>query len=89
MKTAFHYYSKADTFSGQKNAKALYKLGNFFFSGQGIGIVNKEKALYYYERAAELGDSDAQNRLGELYEKGQDIGKDLKSAEQWYKKGEQ
>lgn len=88
-KTAFNYYSKADSGSSQNNPKALYKLGNFFYQGLGMNFKNKEKAICYYKKAAELGDSDSLNRLGEIYESGIDVQKNNKIAEQFYLEAEE
>ena len=71
------YYKKSVNVSKEKNAKALYKLG-IFYRKKNIG-----KSNYYLKKAAELGDSDAVNKLGENYEKEGRI----KMAEEFYKTG--
>ena len=67
-KAAFKYYSLSSEYSNEKNVKALYKLGNFYYNGYGNIFINKDKAIYYYKKSAELGDSDALNKLGEIYD---------------------
>lgn len=57
------YYKKSVKVSKEKNSKALFKLGCFY------NEKNYSKAFYYFKKAAELGDSDAINRLGENFEK--------------------
>lgn len=42
-------------------------------------------ALYWYRMAAEIGDLDAQIRLGEIFEAGKLVKQDLESAAYWYK----
>ena len=44
-------------------------MGNIY--GEGIGVpVDKQRALYFYQKSAELGDSGAQNNLGVFYLEG-------------------
>ena len=43
-------------------------------------------AVGFYRRAAEKGDPIAQQRMGELYEKGLAVTKDLRQAAVWYKR---
>lgn len=38
-----------------------------------MNFKNKEKAIWFYKKAAELGDSDSLNWLGEIYESGIDV----------------
>lgn len=40
-----------------------------------MSFSNPQKAIQYYEMAVKLGDSDAMNRLGELYEEGTSVPK--------------
>ena len=47
----------------------------------GLSFSNKEKALNFYNKASELGDSDALNRLGEIYDQGNDVIRDARIAE--------
>ena len=41
LKTSQKYYTKAVEVSSENNAKAMYKLANMLFSGEGNGVVNK------------------------------------------------
>ncbi len=41
-------------------------------------------AIRWYRRAANKGDTAAQNNLGYLYEKGPKTDKDLREAGKWY-----
>jgi TPR repeat protein len=38
LKTSMRYYQKAVKASGEQNAKAMYKLGNFLYSGEAGGV---------------------------------------------------
>jgi FOG: TPR repeat, SEL1 subfamily len=40
----------------------------------------------WYSKAAELGDADAQNNMGYLYEKGYGVPKNYVKAEEWFQK---
>lgn len=55
---------------------------------RGIGILqNLDRALYWYNKAAELGDAYAMNNLGTCYYLGDGVTKDLEKAVYWYSKG--
>lgn len=45
-----------------------------------------EPTVVWYRKAAEQGDSDAQNRLGTMYQNGDDVAKDMEQAVAWYRK---
>lgn len=45
----------------------MNKLGNFFYSGFGVEKIDMAKAIYFYEKAAEMDDSDALINLGFVY----------------------
>lgn len=47
LKTSMNYYQKAVHKSGEQNAKAMYKLGNLFYSGEAGGIINKGMSTKY------------------------------------------
>ena len=49
--------------------------------------INYEKAVYWYNKSAEQGNSWAMNRLGDCYSEGKGINKDEHLAFEWYKKG--
>ena len=44
------------------------------------------QAFYWYKKAAEAGNSDSMNNLGDMYRDGQGTTKDLEKAKYWYKK---
>ncbi|MCX8627214.1 sel1 repeat family protein, partial [Gilliamella sp. B3976] len=48
---------------------AQYNLGLMYDEGDGVDV-NKEKAIYWYTKAAEQGGREAQNNLGALYQQG-------------------
>ena len=53
----------------------------------GIGTsVNKQKAFELYQKAADLGDTIAQNILGDKYEMGNGMWKDINKAIYWFEK---
>jgi TPR repeat protein len=79
-KTAFGWYTKAVE-TNEKNIAALYNLGNCYQRGEGV-IRDIGKAKEYYTKAAEFGNSDSQNKLGDMaYSK-----KNYREAERLYKK---
>ena len=41
VKTSFNYYNRAVKASDEKNAKAMYKLANLLYSGEGTGLINR------------------------------------------------
>ena len=52
----------------------------------GIGVVkDASQALRWYRKAAEQGDSRAENNLAGLYEEGAVVPQDLEEAVKWYK----
>lgn len=56
-----------------------------YYSGIGTEV-NHEKAVYWYEKAAEQGDAEAQYYLGDMYYKGEGTAADLKQALVWMEK---
>ena len=47
------------------------------------------KAMEWYEKASELGETDAMLSLGRMYECGEGVKKDLQKAAQWYRKAQE
>ena len=45
-----------------------------------------DKAVELYEKSAQLGDSNAMCYLGNCYEEGDGVTKDLNKAREWYTK---
>jgi len=66
----------------KKVAAEQFELGRQYFNGEGVPK-DLEKAVYWYTKAAELGDGSAQWVLGEMYFFGNEIPKDLKKAVYW------
>lgn len=64
MRSAYRHYKVSCDSSNNTNSKALVKLGNLYFTGEGVGIQDKERAVEYYQRAADLGDQDGLNAMG-------------------------
>ncbi len=61
---------------------ALYNLGLFYDADD-----DKTKVFEYMKRAADLGDADAQIRIGYMYEKGIGVEQNYEKAVENYKKG--
>lgn len=68
------------------NARAEAHLGYMYANGYGVQKNNK-KAIYWYQKSADEGDSYGQLRLGHVYSSGR-LGtlKSLKKAIYWYEK---
>lgn len=64
----------------------LYNIGLYYECGTDVFKQNEILAFKYYEHAAKLGYEKAQYKLGECYQKGIGIEKDLSEAESWYMK---
>ena len=56
-----------------------------YYFGKGIKIDNKE-AFKWFEKSANQGNADAQNKLGRMYEYGIEVTQDYKKAFKWYEK---
>ena len=69
----------------QNNSIAEKKLADSF-STKGSTIYNFNLAMYYYQRAAEHGNVQCQFILGQLFEKGEEVEKDISIAAYWYKR---
>ncbi|KAJ1648372.1 hypothetical protein LPJ64_000321 [Coemansia asiatica] len=65
-------------------AMAIYELGQSYRHGWGVSR-NKKTAAYYFEVAAELGDTDAQSDIAACYEKGDGVKRDMKKAAHYYR----
>jgi len=78
------YEALVDATDGKPEAQML--LGQLYFNGEGVEKDIKA-ALYWYDKAANLGFVDAQYRLGVLYFNGTpEIPKDYDKAYQWLQK---
>ena len=69
----------------RKLAKAQFRLGLMYYSGDGIKE-DPEEAVRMYTKAAKLGNADAQYHLGDRYHLGEGVKKDRAEAIRWYKK---
>lgn len=63
---------------------AQYELGRQFYFGDNGRPRDLLMAYQWFVRAAEAGDTGAQNTLGVMYQQGQGIMVDLKLAHHWY-----
>jgi hypothetical protein len=66
-----------------RNIQDQIALGNAYFIGKGVPK-DAKMAAYWFERAASLGDSSAQNEVGFFYQTGTGVAKDPQRAFHWY-----
>lgn len=69
----------------KKDADAQYWMGNFYDFGKGVEV-NKEKAFFWYLKAANGGEITSQINVGNMYRNSIGVNKDLKQSAFWYKK---
>ncbi len=67
-------------------AQGQYQIGNNYFYGQGGTNQDYRQAMYWYRKAADQGDPDAQYILGRLFEEGLGVQRDHGQAKFWYQK---
>jgi TPR repeat protein len=86
-------FSLLDTFEmlgedEEKNAKALYEQGTLNYTGR---VVPRDltQAVKLWQKAAALGNSDAQFALGVIYDKGEGEPKNTAKAMEWWQKAAQ
>ena len=72
--------TRVDADAESKRAEKFLEKGNTTFEAQ-----KYESAVQYYTRAAEMGNAEAQYRLGCCYETGIGVEQDLKEAEFWFR----
>jgi TPR repeat protein len=70
----------------QGNSRAQYDLAVAYLKGAGGIAISNKKALEWIQKSANQGFVPAQNRLGNFYEYGDNVTKDLKLAFNWYQK---
>ncbi|MBW2740392.1 MAG: sel1 repeat family protein [Deltaproteobacteria bacterium] len=58
---------KADKTANQEDGKAEYELGEKYFEGKGVPQDYAE-AAEWYQKAAEIGNPNAQYKLGRMYQ---------------------
>ena len=61
-------------------------IGELYKDGNGVPM-NKQEAVKWFRKAADLGNDDAMWNLGRCYEKGEGVEKNIDQAVYWYKKG--
>ncbi|TPX62931.1 hypothetical protein PhCBS80983_g00200 [Powellomyces hirtus] len=66
---------------------AIYELAMSFKQGWGVPK-SKTTSTYYMTIAAQLGDVDAQQELGECYLRGDGVKRDKKMAAKWFREAE-
>ncbi|MCD8341341.1 MAG: sel1 repeat family protein, partial [Clostridiales bacterium] len=66
-------------------ADAQYNLGLCYDNGRGVAM-DKAKAVYWYEKAAQQGDASAQYNLGGCYYNGQGVARNRTKAKEWFQK---
>ena len=81
-KKAFEFYKLA---AETNNIEAIYKLGTYYYYGQGV-VQDYFEAFRWIRKVAELGYAPAQSSLGYCYEKGIGVAKDEDKAIEWYRK---
>lgn len=69
----------------QKNLAFYYDIGSLYYKGEKIKQDYKE-AIKWYQIAADLNDSNAQNQLGYMYQSGFGVTQDTQEAIKWYQK---
>lgn len=72
-------------FLGYSEESAFYNLGYCYAEGKGI-YQDYQKALYYYKKAADLGNKSAYNNLGCMYGSGKGVERDYYTARRYYQK---
>ena len=75
--TALSWYQK----SARRSSLGQFRLGSMYERGEGVPKSDTEAAVWY-QKAANAGNTDAQRRLGKIYERRGEYGK----AEEWYRK---
>ncbi len=65
------------------NVKEEIRLANDYLTGHGVAQDFGESA-YWFEKAAETGDAQAQEQIGYFYEAGIGVRRDLERAAHWY-----
>jgi len=67
------------------NTEAMFKLGNYYYSGLGV-MQNYEEAAKWLRKAADGGFAKAMNALGWCYYNGQGVTQNYEEAVKWYRK---
>jgi hypothetical protein len=78
-------FQKIFAAAGQGDAKAQYKLGDFYFYGLGV-MRDREIGISWWRKAAKQGEVQSQLRLSKLFSDGKFVPKDSAEAERWAQK---
>ena len=81
--TAINHFIKA---ANQNHINSLNKLGNLYYFENKDIKQDYKKAFGYFIKASDLGDKNAQFRIGWMYESGEGTDKDYKKAVEYYEK---
>lgn len=70
--------------SQNENTDYQYNLGMDYLYGENGKERNDKKAMYWFKKAADLGDASAQNNLAILYAEGKGVSKNENEAERYF-----
>ena len=89
--TKANYNDLTSTYTIQHNKTTIKKEKlddeNYYVKGKRYDDKRDyKKAVYWYQKAAEQGNAEAQVRLGEMYYWGQGVARDYKKAKYWFQK---
>lgn len=82
---AREYFQKIISKNDEFSVYGMYGLAILAYEGWGQDV-DYETAVYWYRKAAELGEAASQNDLGWCYENGYGVEKDTSEAIMWYRK---
>ena len=71
--------------NGLRESRALFRIGRIYAKGLGVKVNSREGAVWY-EKAADMGNADAQYNLALLYYNGKLGKKDFRTAFKWFYK---
>lgn len=69
----------------EETAQSQYDLGNKYYFGVGVSM-DYQKAIEWYQKAADQGYAQAQCSLGVMYANGEGVSKDYQKAAEWHQK---
>ena len=67
------------------NTTAMVNIGNFYRDGLGVEQ-DGAKAIEWYEKAVEAGDSKVYSLIGYMYYEGNGVEQDSEKGMEWYEK---
>ena len=73
-------------FAVAQTAEECFNRGEDFYYGRNGVTENDKKAIIWYQKAADLGNTKAQCRLGDMYYTGRGVSQDFVKAVEWYQK---